>query len=535
MRDPLHVLFVVVLSVMAAGAIVFILETVRLRRGARLRRDGVRAVVFLLREEALVDASAAARALLAAGRAPDAGAVVALLSPRFPDLAQALRAAAPDGTETLPGRDPADHLIIERFDGCLRLTVSLADPGGMVERLRLSSLESENATLRAIAEDAPQLIWKEDAAGQIAWANRSYLALADALDAATDGVGEALPPAWPVAPVFAGLARPATDGAQVTARSALRLPDRREPQWFEVTQVRRGAHVMGFAVDATGAVAAEEARHTFVQTLTKTFATLKAGLAIFDRQRRLVLFNPAFVDLTGLRIDFLSQRPLVHSVLDRLRDMQMLPEPKNYASWREQVAALEAAAEQGTYCETWVLPAGQTYRVSGRPHPDGALAFLIEDISDEVSLTRRFRLEQETVQATLDLLPQAVAVFSPNGTLTLSNGPYDALWGEGEGGLRDATLWGEVERWRARAVPAPVWDRLRGLGGDLRARRQELLRLADGRTLALHLSPLPGGSLLAEFRDPAAGEGLSIVPPPGLGPEPDLELEPAGPLRGTGT
>lgn len=508
MRDPVNVMFVVACSVLAASVIVFILESLRLRHDARPRDASLRAVTFLVQDGRVADASPAARALLGGGGDRDSAAVVALLSPRFPDLAGALDAALPDRTESLAGRDPADVLTIERFGDSLRLAVMLAGPGNAVERLRLSSLESEVATLRAIAEDAPQLIWKEDAVGQIAWANRSYLTLADSLSA----TGEA--PSWPIAPVFDGLARPPADGGQTTARAALHLPDRREPQWFEVTQVRRGPQVVGFAVDATGAVAAEEARRTFVQTLTKTFATLKAGLAIFDRQRRLVLFNPAFVDLTGLRIDFLSQRPLVHSVLDRLRDMQMLPEPKDYASWRDQVAALEAAAEQGTYCETWILPGGQTYRVSGRPHPDGALAFLIEDISDEVSLTRRFRLEQETVQATLDLLPQAVAVFSPGGTLTLSNAPYDALWGEADDRLRDATLRGEVERWRGRCAASGAWDRLHGaLAADLRARQREVLRLTDGRALALHLSPLPGGSIMAEFRDPAPAEGLSIVPP----------------------
>lgn len=522
MVEPAAVLIEIVLSVLAAGGIVFIVERVRARQARAARQGGTPAITFLLDDSRLVDASPAARALLGPGLArADAAAVIALLSARFPRLVERLRADGAEIAETLLGRDPADVLTIDRFDHRLRLTAVLAGQDNAVDRLRLGSLEAEVETLRAIAEDAPQLIWKEDAAGQIIWGNRSYLDLADALSGGT------AVRTWPIAPVFTGLARPATDGTQLTGRSALHLPDRRDPQWFEITQVRRGTHVVGFAIDATGTVAAEEARRTFVQTLTKTFATLKAGLAIFDRQRRLVLFNPAFLDLTGLRIDFLSQRPLVHSVLDRLRDMQMLPEPKNYATWREQVAALEAAAEQGTYCETWVLPGGQTYRVSGRPHPDGALAFLIEDISDEVSLTRRFRLEQETVLATLDQLPQGIAVFSPIGTLMVSNAAYDRLWGSA--GLRDATLPGELERWRAGCAPAALWDALCGIAAaDLRAPQEETLRMTDGRALILNLSPLPGGSVMAAFRDPGVAEGLTIVP--------SLSAAAAElPLRDTGT
>ena len=62
----------------------------------------------------------------------------------------------------------------------------------------------------------------------------------------------------------------------------------------------------------------------------------------------------------------------------------MMPEPKDYRSWRQQMSDLEAAAQNGTYEETWALPTGQTYRVTGRPHPDGAVALLFEDISAEV-------------------------------------------------------------------------------------------------------------------------------------------------------
>ena len=66
----------------------------------------------------------------------------------------------------------------------------------------------------------------------------------------------------------------------------------------------------------------------FVQTLTKTFAQLSVGLAIFDADRRPVLFNPALGDLSLLPADFLIARPTLFSFLDRLRDNRMIPEPK---------------------------------------------------------------------------------------------------------------------------------------------------------------------------------------------------------------
>jgi hypothetical protein len=73
--------------------------------------------------------------------------------------------------------------------------------------------------------------------------------------------------------------------------------------------------------------------------------------------------------LLGLSPEYLSARPTLLSFFDNLRDHQIMPEPKNYRSWRESMAELVNAASEGSYLETWSLPSGLTYRVSGRPHP----------------------------------------------------------------------------------------------------------------------------------------------------------------------
>ena len=104
---------------------------------------------------------------------------------------------------------------------------------------------------------------------------------------------------------------------------------------------------LNFALPADAEVRAEHSLRQFIQTLTKTFADLPIGLAIFDRERQLALFNPALVDLTSLGAEFLSARPTLFSFLDRLREARMIPEPKNYNTWRQQMAELEQAAASG--------------------------------------------------------------------------------------------------------------------------------------------------------------------------------------------
>lgn len=488
--------------------------------------------VFLFEGEDLVDATPAARRLLQAQGPGDSdlARLLAFLARGFGvDLGRRLAGLPPGGRLSFPSPSGAGLLEVAEEGGALRLTLRPDDRGGsVVDRLSFDAAQEELRLLRGLAEDAPQPIWMLDGQGALTWANRAYLALADQ---AGDVPGEPeraarLRTAWPAAPLFEGPAD-LPEGHVHQERLPLALPGWRETLWYDVTSIRRGSGSLHFANDVSGLLQAESARLHFVQTLAKTFAHLSTGLAIFDRDRRLVLFNPAFLDLTGLPIGFLSDRPLVQAVLDRLRDAKILPEPRDYASWRESVAALEAAAEQGHYCETWTLSGGQTYQVTGRPHPDGALAFLFEDISAEVGLTRRFRAELDTLRDVLDRLEEAVAVFSADGRLAFSNAAYAALWPVPDGVPRGADLLAEAARWEAASAPTPLWAWLREGRHDGLPAPERILRLGDGRVLALRVSMLPQGATLAMFQaergeasDHAGPDEGTAAPAPVREPEP---------------
>lgn len=494
-------------AVIAAGAIIAFLSRI-LRPTPGNAGSGPPPVsegtVFLFHGGLLADATPAARQMIATIRsdAPPLSTVAGQLARRFPGLRDVLRRVEERGETTaplsVPGGEAGDRLLIEAANGHIRMTIDRGPAPVTADPARFAAMEDELRTLRSVAEDAPQLIWQQDDDGTLVWANRAYLALADRLAAR----GHSDDPLWPARPLLPDIGPVAAERGTVVTRVPVALPGLVEPQWYEVTSVRRGDTTVHFAVDASNIIAAEQGRQKFIQTLTKTFAHLSSGLAIFDRDRRLVLFNPAFLDLTTLPAPFLSQRPSVGEVLDRLRDLQMLPEPKDYSSWRDRVAALEAAAVRGTYCETWSLPSGRTYRVTGRPHPDGAIAFLFEDISDEIHLTRHFRSELETAQSVLDSLDEAVAVFSPAGTLTMNNAAYADLWGHGSADLTELGLNGEIAHWQSLSQPTPVWDRLRdsaALGRD-RLRWQDGIRTNDGRAFFCRFQPLAGGAALVAFR-----------------------------------
>ncbi len=505
--DGLTLIFIAVVALLGAGLFLTIstrLDTQGQKSVRAMIKEAEEEVVFLFDDKLLIDATPAARHLLAQRHrdGSDWDKFLGSFAHHFPHLRLHLATLATDGNRTLTS--PTDknlRICAEYWDGVARIAYIDGTPRGRngLDATMLASIEEELATLRGLAEDAPQLIWKLDDGGAVTWANRTYLDIAQEVT----GYDPDEIPVWPPINIFPEAVLPESDGHSRAGRHSVIRTGTRDPIWYDVTSVRRGAETIHFAMDITAVIRAEETQRNHMQTLVKTFAQLSIGLTIFDKERRLVIFNPAILDLTGLPVDFLASKPRIHTFLDRLREIRMIPEPKSYANWRETITQLESRASDGTYYENWDLPNGQTYRVTGRPHPNGAIAFIFEDISAEVTLTRRFRTEIETSQAVLDQLDEAVAVFSAAGTLTMVNSGYVRLWHDTPiDHFIGTSLLEESRRWQAWTVPTPVWARLREQCGSFgqRAHWEDTVRLADGRLLTCRVRPMPAGGLMVSFK-----------------------------------
>lgn len=357
--------------------------------------------------------------------------------------------------------------------------------------------------LREVLDRAPMAAWSATPDGQVTWANASYR---DRFDATG---GE--PGTHRIANAFGHVLEevPLTARGDV-GRRRVSIPGRQdtEANWFEVSQSPgTDGETLGFALAADDLVAAEASLRRFVETLTETFAHLPIGLAVFDKNRRLGLFNPALTDLVKIDAVWLAGRPSLRDFLERLRETRQMPEQKDFASWRRKLGELEEGAREGTYEENWVLPSGKIFRVTGRPHPQGALAFLFEDISSAIILERKYRSELELSQATLDRMVEAVAVFDTSGMLVFVNSAFEALWNLSPMDRLDGPGVAEMTRLCAeRCVPSPVWAQLAefATAAESRTSWTATVETLDHRGLHLLVAPLPDASSLVIFRDLSA-------------------------------
>lgn len=411
---------------------------------------------------------------------------------RFPTFPADPEIADIPGATLISPVDQSDHLtvLVEPLGGILRVElVAKSDMDHSYVAPGLSDWEGELSTLWHTTSNAPYPIWRVDRKGAVAWCNPAY----ENLYLRTKGHGPRAD-----LPLFNTLSF--ENGSTQRGRLTVQNEDRLE--WHDVTRLPDERGYVFYANDVTPVVSAETAQRNFVQTLAKTFAQLSIGLAIFDRNMQLVLFNPALTDLTALSPEFLSARPNLLSFFDRLRDARVMPEPKNYNSWRDQMATMVAQANDGRYSEVWALPSGATYRVTGRPHPDGAVAFLFEDISAEVSLTRRFRTDLELSQNILDGLDDAIAVFSASGTLAVTNKAYCKLWRiDPEGNFAEIGIIDSMLHWQELGGPQTLWGDIRDFVISQKNRTDwcSLITLKDGRRFDCRIDPLQHGASLVRF------------------------------------
>ena len=403
---------------------------------------------------------------------------------QFPDLPNSLADLPEDLEVRLPaiGAAQGARLICHRQGATTRLRLTLENAPTAWDILNNATAHHHRTNLIKALHDAPNAVCVTDSAGRATWHN----------------------PEWASLPsVVANIAMEESGADESNAVPARRITD---PDTSRAFELRIAAHDTGsslFVSEITGLVRAENAQRKFVQTLTKTFANLTTGLAVFDRNQELALFNPALLELTALPAPFLTARPHVMSFFDSLRDRQVMPEPRNYAKWRKHILDMIESASDGLYQENWALPSGLTYRITGRPHPDGAVAFLIEDITDEMSIKRRFRAQLDLRQLVLDEMDDAITVFDSRNLLMFCNQRCADLLGiDPDSSFADFSVADIIKAYTDTPLGHADWGEVEArLASDMGGMKEKfLLRGSAGQVSECRVRSLSGGTKMLQVR-----------------------------------
>ncbi len=437
----------------------------------------------------------------------EAVAVVDALRRSDPDHARRLEALLARG-------EPCDFEAADGAAGAAAAGAVVAVEGrasGAFAWLRLSVHAGEGlpsaARLAAFLDAQDQPAWLVDGRGRLLWANRAWLAGADAPS------------------VEAALAdgRVYDRGLQGVAEEAASAGARREGlRWAAVGGRRRAYQVVAqplegggagaIALDVTEAEDTREALRKHVASHDETLNRLADAVAIFAPDRRLAFHNTAFAELWQLEPAWLAESPSHGEVLDRLRQRRRLPESADYRGWRERELGFYEALEPAPD-ELWSLPDGRTLRVVRQTHPFGGLLLLFSDITGELRLRAQYNALVLVQQATLDKLNDAVAVFGSDGRLRLHNEAFERFWSITPQALAEAVDFdGVVELCLPLVHDRGFWRELKARVADpdpqARAPVAGEIRTSDRRTVVFQTRPLPDGATLIAFDDVTATREL---------------------------
>ncbi|MEZ5714564.1 MAG: hypothetical protein R3D85_04990 [Paracoccaceae bacterium] len=447
------------------------------------------------RDGHIVDASPMGETVLAKG-GPSSQRKWALLHRLFQTRFAALprsfedaRAMAPARLPALSPEDPA-VLVLETQGSALNLRLEdQTEPTTADRHLHLHFLQ-QLSIINNVVDMFPYPVWMKQHNGQPYWINRAYSEL---LDKVRTG-----PEADEIAEFDMALT---ADQGSRTARRLVQDPLTGRSHWFNVTNSDTGnGNVMGFAIDIDPVIEAELAQRNFVQTLTKTFAPtvdwsgdLRPGAE--GRQPPVVQPGPDRPSGPAGRV---SVRP--PDAADLLRQAARQPDDARAEELCQLAASDHRSGDRlGRRALSGDLDAalGLTYRVTGRPHPDGAVALLFEDISAEIFLTRRFRSQLNLGQAVIDTLDEAVAVFTSSGVLTLSNQAFHRMWKtDPDTSFAEVTIRDALAQWQALAEPGPFWARLHGYFVDSSDRSEWYADVRLKLAPSERWSPVSGGATL---------------------------------------
>jgi len=361
--------------------------------------------------------------------------------------------------------------------------------------IQLTAAEVERDGLRAMVDALPFAMWRRGGDLRIAQANRAFVGTVEGggtdAGALEDRYGLEL----------AQLAR-ATGRPQSESRNVVVGGERRLYEFHEVPTA--DGEVAGYALDVTQVEGVQQELASHIAAQSEVLENVYAAIAIYGADTRLKFYNSAYARLWDADPVWLDSEPTLGEELESLHDRRRLTEQVDFRAWKfEQqrlFASLVAPLEELVH-----LPDGRTLRRRTTSHPFGGLMMVYEDVTDSLTLERRYNTLIEVQRRTLDNLYEGIALIGADGRLKLCNSAYARLWQFSERDLQGEPHIAELTAKQRHFWPDDAdWPTLAASIVDTVTSREPVsgrVERIDGSVLEYTGVPLPDGMKLVSYLD----------------------------------
>ncbi|WP_165775623.1 PAS-domain containing protein [Paramylibacter kogurei] len=289
--------------------------------------------------------------------------------------------------------------------------------------------------------------------------------------------------------------------------ATLSIPTQPDARDYEICLFEYEGREFYFALTADSVQNARIERQRFVENISESFANSPTGIAVFDQQHGLSMFNPALTKLLDIPPSWLASSPSIEDFLSKLRYHGAMPEPRDFNKWRtEFISDLNDPDFQ--YQDDWNMPNGSIYNVSAYPNSNGAVTFYFEDISGRVLVEREYRSHLDNLYNAFDALDCAVIMFERSGEMAFANQEFDKLWGkEFSRSVVVPDIIAVSRFWSEQCMPSPTFGDLRDFVFQLDDKETWTadLTLKTGEALEATFTPLINGQTFCVFQRKAYG------------------------------
>ncbi len=419
------------------------------------------------------------------------------------DFVRAIKVVGSDKALLIRG-GLADHKIAPNGSALLWV-FDATDSEGQIEKLRDENEAARAAfdALSALIEAAPIPMWHRSPDLRLTLVNSAYVAAVDAASGAqviANGI-ELVETIDGFSPVdAAALSKERGEPSERIVATTIG-GERRMTQVVDVPLGKSG--IAGYAIDIEELEDARREQRRFGESQREMLDNISAGVVQFDADKSLRFCNLPFQRIFSMRQQWIAERPEFPRVLDRMREMNRIPEVRDFPEWREERTGWFQSTTARE--ENWLLADGTHLRVLANPTPDGGLLVIFEDRTEQVQLASARDTLLRVRTATFDNLFESLAVFAADGKLNIWNHQFANNWGLEEEDLGkhprvDALMQKMAQQLKQPARISEVRDMVRSATTE-REQKGGRINFADGRRFEFAAIPLPDGNALFTMLD----------------------------------
>jgi diguanylate cyclase (GGDEF)-like protein/PAS domain S-box-containing protein len=240
------------------------------------------------------------------------------------------------------------------------------------------------------------------------------------------------------------------------------------------------------------------------EQLDAALANMVQGLAMFDKDERLVLANARYAELFGLTPEEARPGTTLREIIERRAAKGLYPGE----TVDEVLSRLRQHIARGIASHLVSLADGRLLSASVKPRADGGWVVTLHDISEQDRLKKQLEARNEQLDAALNNMSQGLAMFDREQRLVICNRRYAQMYGLTLCEVKPGTTVRQTleSRLKRGLYEAPdIVDKLVERFGQLTS---DTHKLTDGRTIHLTYQRTASGGYVVTHEDMTAREQL---------------------------